>query len=62
MFVVVEKDELNTPVEELYARGNVALREEELILLLKVTQSIVFKHPATPEEAVAQPRVPPEPI
>ncbi len=44
--VLVERPlKVNAPLEELYARGNVAEREEEEILLLKVVKSVEERKP-----------------
>ena len=45
LLVVVENEVEKTPVDELYARGYIALKLEEDILLLKAVQSIDARYP-----------------
>ena len=57
LVVVVEKAVVNTPVVALYASGYVAEREVELILLLKVDQSLDESAPLFVAEAVGRLKV-----
>ena len=55
--VVVPNAEVNTPVEELYARGYEAERDEDEILLLKTDQSVPERSPRTEAAALGRLKV-----